>query len=168
VTIAGRFEQVSLEDSEQPPFAVIVDYAHSDDALKNVLHTAREVAGREGRVITVFGCGGDRDRTKRAPMGEIAGSLSDVAIVTSDNPRSEDPLAILDQMKVGIVLNKVGRVLSIPDRREAIKTAVTMSTKGDIILLAGKGHEKYQEIKGVKRPFDDREVVGRMLKMFAN
>jgi UDP-N-acetylmuramoyl-L-alanyl-D-glutamate--2,6-diaminopimelate ligase len=157
-TVAGRFEQVSLEDSEQPPFTVIVDYAHSDDALKNVLNTAREVAGPGGRVITVFGCGGDRDRTKRAPMGEIAASLSDVAIVTSDNPRSEDPAAIIADIEVG--LNRTGRpYLRLPDRREAIFRAIAEARDGDVVMIAGKGHETYQVLGDQTIHFDDHEVA---------
>ena len=137
---------------------MIVDYAHSDDALKNVLHTAREVAGRERRVITVFGCGGDRDRTKRAPMGEIAASLSDVAIVTSDNPRSEDPAAIIADIEVG--LSRTGRpYLRLPDRREAIFRAIAEAHEGDVVLIAGKGHETYQVLRDQTIHFDDREVA---------
>ncbi|MFY9609570.1 MAG: UDP-N-acetylmuramoyl-L-alanyl-D-glutamate--2,6-diaminopimelate ligase [Blastocatellia bacterium] len=157
-TVAGRFEQVRLEHSHQPPFTVIVDYAHTDDALKNVLHTAREVAGRAGRVIAVFGCGGDRDRTKRAPMGEIAATLSDVAIVTSDNPRSEDPAAIIADIEVG--LNRPGRpYLRLPDRREAIFRAIAEAREGDVVLIAGKGHETYQVFRDGTVHFDDREVA---------
>lgn len=157
-TVAGRFEQVWLENSHQPPFTVIVDYAHTDDALKNVLHTAREVAGRVGRVIAVFGCGGDRDRTKRAPMGEIAGTLSDIAIVTSDNPRSEDPAAIIADIEVG--LNRPGRpYLRLPDRREAIFRAIAEARDGDIVLIAGKGHETYQVLRDETIHFDDHEVA---------
>jgi len=152
----GRFDYVL---SEKNKIMGIVDYAHTPDALEKVLTTLKEIRTGNEKVITVVGCGGDRDATKRPVMAKVASELSDQVILTSDNPRSEDPIAILDQMKVGIVLNKVGKVLSIPDRREAIKTAVTMSAKGDIILLAGKGHEKYQEIKGVKYPFDDKEVL---------
>ena len=157
-TVAGRFEQVWLADSQQPPFTVIVDYAHSDDALSNVLHTARELAGRGGRVITVFGCGGDRDRTKRAPMGEIASSLSDVAIVTSDNPRSEDPAAIIADIEVG--LSRTGRpYLRLPDRREAIFRAIAEAREGDVVLIAGKGHETYQVLRDQTIHFDDHEVA---------
>ncbi|HWN98814.1 MAG TPA: UDP-N-acetylmuramoyl-L-alanyl-D-glutamate--2,6-diaminopimelate ligase [Blastocatellia bacterium] len=157
-TVAGRFEQVLLEDSDQPPFTVIVDYAHTDDALKNVLRTAREIAGRERRVIAVFGCGGDRDRTKRAPMGEIAGSLSDVAIVTSDNPRSEDPAAIIADIEVG--LNGTRRpYLRLPDRREAIFRAIAEAREGDVVVIAGKGHETYQVLRDNTIHFDDHEVA---------
>ncbi|MET0622559.1 MAG: cyanophycin synthetase, partial [Pyrinomonadaceae bacterium] len=148
----GRFERVAHAGD----FAVVVDYAHTDDALRNVLRTAREVA--RGRVITVFGCGGDRDRTKRAPMGEAAASLSDVTIATSDNPRTEDPEAILRDVEEG--LRAAGRpYLKIVDRREAIHRAVAEARGGDIVVVAGKGHEDYQITGTEKRHFDDREVA---------
>ena len=153
----GRFERVPHAGD----FAVVVDYAHTDDALRNVLRTAREVAG--GRVITVFGCGGDRDRTKRAPMGEAAASLSDVVIATSDNPRTEDPEAILRDVEVG--LRSSGRPYEkIIDRREAIFRAVEEARAGDIVVIAGKGHEDYQIIGTEKRHFDDREVAREALE----
>ncbi|HKQ04240.1 MAG TPA: UDP-N-acetylmuramoyl-L-alanyl-D-glutamate--2,6-diaminopimelate ligase [Blastocatellia bacterium] len=156
-TVAGRFEQVTMDDGRGPGFAVIVDYAHTDDALKNVLQTAREVAG-QGRVITVFGCGGDRDRTKRAPMGEIAAMLSDVAIVTSDNPRGEAPLAIIADVEVG--LQKAGReYVKLPDRREAIFCAINEARDGDVVVIAGKGHETYQILGDNTIHFDDKEVA---------
>jgi UDP-N-acetylmuramoyl-L-alanyl-D-glutamate--2,6-diaminopimelate ligase len=156
-TVLGRFEQVTLGGQSQVPFVVIVDYAHTDDALKNVLQTAREVAGG-ARVITVFGCGGDRDRTKRAPMGEIAATMSDVAIVTSDNPRSEDPDAIIDDIEVG--LNRSGRpYLKVTDRREAIYRAIAEARTGDVVLIAGKGHETYQILADRTIHFDDHEVA---------
>jgi UDP-N-acetylmuramyl-tripeptide synthetase len=149
----GRFERVAHERGD---FAVVVDYAHTDDALRNVLRTARDVTG--GRVITVFGCGGDRDRTKRAPMGEAAASLSDVVIATSDNPRTEDPEAILSDVEVG--LRAAGKpYLKIVDRREAIHRAIKEARAGDLVLIAGKGHEDYQIIGTEKRHFDDREVA---------
>jgi UDP-N-acetylmuramoyl-L-alanyl-D-glutamate--2,6-diaminopimelate ligase len=149
----GRFERVAHASGD---FAVVVDYAHTDDALRNVLRTARDVT--RGRVITVFGCGGDRDRTKRAPMGEAAASLSDVVIATSDNPRTEDPEAILRDVEVG--LRAVGKpYLKIVDRREAIRRAVEEARSGDLVLIAGKGHEDYQIIGTEKRRFDDREVA---------
>jgi UDP-N-acetylmuramoyl-L-alanyl-D-glutamate--2,6-diaminopimelate ligase len=155
--VSGRFEQVTLSGSLQAPFAVIVDYAHTDDALRNVLQTAREVAG-SGRVITVFGCGGDRDRTKRAPMGELAASLSDVAIVTSDNPRTEDPEAIIGDIEAG--LKRVSRpYVKLTDRREAIFHAIGEAREGDVVLIAGKGHETYQIIGERKLHFDDHEVA---------
>jgi UDP-N-acetylmuramoyl-L-alanyl-D-glutamate--2,6-diaminopimelate ligase len=148
----GRFERVEHEGD----FAVVVDYAHTDDALSNVLRTARDVT--RGRVITVFGCGGDRDQTKRAPMGEAAASLSDVVIATSDNPRTEDPEAILRDVEVG--LRAVGKpYLKIVDRREAIRRAVGEARAGDLVLIAGKGHEDYLIIGTEKRHFDDREVA---------
>jgi UDP-N-acetylmuramyl-tripeptide synthetase len=152
----GRFERVEGAGD----FAVVVDYAHTDDALRNVLRTAREVT--RGRVITVFGCGGDRDRTKRAPMGEAAASLSDVVIVTSDNPRTEDPEAILRDVEVG--LRSAGKpYLKIPDRREAIHSAIEEARPGDLVLIAGKGHEDYQIVGTERRHFDDREVAAEAL-----
>jgi len=139
------------------PFTVIVDYAHTDDALRNVLQTAREVAGGN-RVIAVFGCGGDRDRTKRAPMGELAATLSDIAIVTSDNPRTEDPEAIIQDIEVG--LKRTARpYVKLTDRREAIFRAINDARDGDVVLIAGKGHETYQIIGEQKTHFDDHEVA---------
>ncbi len=156
-TVSGRFEQVTLNDSRQMPFIVIVDYAHTDDALRNVLQTAREVAGTS-RVITVFGCGGDRDRTKRAPMGALAASLSDIAIVTSDNPRTEDPEAIIGDIEQG--LKSVARpYVKLTDRREAILYAIDEAREGDVVLIAGKGHEAYQIIGEQRIHFDDHEVA---------
>jgi UDP-N-acetylmuramoyl-L-alanyl-D-glutamate--2,6-diaminopimelate ligase len=154
--VAGRFEQVTVE-GKSPAFTVIVDYAHTDDALKNVLQTAREIAAGN-RVIVVFGCGGDRDRTKRAPMGEIAATLADVAIATSDNPRSEDPEAILDDIEVGLKRSGLD-YMRIVDRREAIFRAVSEARAGDVVLIAGKGHETYQILGGRTIHFDDREVA---------
>jgi len=161
-SVSGRFEQVTLSGSPQMPFAVIVDYAHTDDALRNVLQTAREVAGK-ARVITVFGCGGDRDRTKRAPMGELAASLSDVAIVTSDNPRTEDPEAIIGDIEAG--LKRVARpYVKLTDRREAIFHAIGEAREGDVVLIAGKGHETYQVIGARRIHFDDHEVAREAMK----
>jgi UDP-N-acetylmuramoyl-L-alanyl-D-glutamate--2,6-diaminopimelate ligase len=152
----GRFERVPWEAD----FAVVVDYAHTDDALANVLRTAREVT--RGRVITVFGCGGDRDRTKRAPMGEAAARLSDVVIATSDNPRTEDPLKILEDVEVG--LRAAGKSYQkVADRREAIHQAVAQAQPGDLVLIAGKGHEDYQIVGAEKIHFDDREVAREAL-----
>jgi len=152
----GRFERVAHAGD----FAVVVDYAHTDDALRNVLRTARDVS--RGRVITVFGCGGDRDRTKRAPMGEAAASLSDVVIATSDNPRTEDPEAILRDVEV--CLRAVGKpYMKIVDRREAIHRAIEEASTGDIVVIAGKGHEDYQIVGTEKRHFDDREVAREAL-----
>ena len=161
-TVHGRFEQVALNGFGRLPFTVFVDYAHTDDALKNVLQTAREVAG-EARVITVFGCGGDRDKTKRGPMGEIAASLSDVAIVTSDNPRAEDPEAIIEDIEVG--LKKVLRqYIKLTNRREAISCAINEARDGDVVLIAGKGHETYQIIGEQRIHFDDHEVAREAIK----
>ncbi len=152
----GRFERVVHHGH----FAVVVDYAHSDDALLNVLRTAREVV--QGRIITVFGCGGDRDVSKRAPMGEAAGSLSDVVILTSDNPRTEDPEKILCDAELGI--QKTGKPYrKIADRREAIHQAITEARGGDLVLIAGKGHEDYQIIGREVFHFDDKEVAREAL-----
>ncbi len=152
----GRFERVPHDGD----FAVVVDYAHSDDALLNVLRTAREVT--KGRIITVFGCGGDRDRSKRAPMGEAAGSLSDVVILTSDNPRTEDPNQILADAEEGI--KKTGKPYrKIADRREAIHDAIAQAGAGDLVLIAGKGHEDYQIIGREVFHFDDKEVAREAL-----
>jgi UDP-N-acetylmuramyl-tripeptide synthetase len=154
----GRFERVAHEGD----FAVVVDYAHTDDALLNVLTTAREVT--RGRIITVFGCGGDRDRTKRAPMGEAAASLSDLVILTSDNPRTEDPHAILADAEVG--LRAVGQPYhKLADRREAIFEAIREARAGDVVVIAGKGHEDYQIIGSRVIHFDDREVAREALAL---
>jgi UDP-N-acetylmuramoyl-L-alanyl-D-glutamate--2,6-diaminopimelate ligase len=152
----GRFERVP-HDGE---FSVVVDYAHSDDALLNVLKTARGVT--KGKIITVFGCGGDRDRTKRAPMGEAAGSLSDVVILTSDNPRTEDPNQILADAEEGI--RKTGKPYEkIADRRKAIHHAIAQARRSDLVLIAGKGHEDYQIIGREVSHFDDKEVAREAL-----
>ena len=154
----GRFERVEHDGG----FAVVVDYAHSDDALLNVLRTAQEVVA--GKIITVFGCGGDRDRSKRAPMGEAAGSLSDVVILTSDNPRTEDPEQILCDAEEGI--RKTGKPYrKVADRREAIHEAIRQAEKGDLVLIAGKGHEDYQILGREVFHFDDREVAKEALQM---
>ena len=148
----GRFERVNHAGD----FSVVVDYAHSDDALLNVLKTARQVV--RGKIITVFGCGGDRDRSKRAPMGEAAGSLSDVVILTSDNPRTEDPEQILCDAEEGI--QKTGKPYrKIADRTEAINQAIAEAASGDLVLIAGKGHEDYQIIGRETFHFDDKEVA---------
>jgi UDP-N-acetylmuramoyl-L-alanyl-D-glutamate--2,6-diaminopimelate ligase len=148
----GRFERVAHDGT----FAVVVDYAHSDDALLNVLRTARQVV--QGKIITVFGCGGDRDRSKRAPMGEAAGSLSDVVILTSDNPRTEDPEQILCDAEEGI--QKTGKPYrKTADRTEAIQQAISEARSGDLVLIAGKGHEDYQIIGRETFHFDDKEVA---------
>lgn len=157
----GRFDQlVSVNDK----IVGIVDYAHTPDALKNVLQTIQAVRSGIEHVITVVGCGGDRDAAKRPVMAEIACRYSNKIILTSDNPRSEDPAEILRQMNEGVPVTDKKKVLTITDRREAIRTAVSLAGKGDIILLAGKGHEKYQEIKGVKNHFDDKEELMNCFK----
>ena len=156
----GRFEGVPHDGD----FAVVVDYAHSDDALLNVLRTAREVT--KGRIITVFGCGGDRDPSKRAPMGEAAGSLSDVVILTSDNPRTEDPNQILCDAEEGI--KNTGKPYEkIADRREAIHHAIAQAQTDDLVLIAGKGHEDYQIIGREVFHFDDKEVAREALRVVA-
>jgi len=155
----GRFDQIV---SAKGKIVGIVDYAHTPDALKNVLQTIRAIRGGNESVITVVGCGGDRDASKRPLMAEIACKFSNQVILTSDNPRSEEPNEILRQMSVGVPVTDKRKVITITDRREAIKTAVTLAKKSDIILLAGKGHEKYQEIKGVKSHFDDKEELSAM------
>jgi UDP-N-acetylmuramoyl-L-alanyl-D-glutamate--2,6-diaminopimelate ligase len=152
--VPGRFGGVD----EGQPFEVIVDYSHKPDALENVLRTARELA--TGRVICVFGCGGDRDRDKRPLMGRIAADLTDLAIVTSDNPRSEDPLAIIAE----IVAGAEGELEVEPDRRSAIARAVGNARAGDVVVLAGKGHEQGQQFADVTLPFDDREVARELLR----
>ena len=163
--VPGRFERVD----EGQPFAVVVDYAHTDDALRNLVETARELrnasAGSRppGRIITVFGCGGERDRTKRPLMGEAAGSLSDFCVLTSDNPRGEDPLAIINDTQVG--LQKVRANYRIqPDRAKAIEAALEMAGAGDLVLLAGKGHEAVQILADRAIPFSDREVARAVLR----
>jgi UDP-N-acetylmuramoyl-L-alanyl-D-glutamate--2,6-diaminopimelate ligase len=158
----GRFEMVMPGGR----FTAIVDYAHTPDALKNVLETIGQF--KQGSVISVVGCGGNRDRTKRPLMAAIACKYSDKVILTSDNPRDEDPMEIIKEMQQGIAPTDARKTLVMVDREEAIKTACMLAKEKDIVLVAGKGHETYQEIKGVKYPFDDREVVTRMLKMFAN
>lgn len=155
--VPGRFERV---DAGQP-FLVLVDYAHTDDALRNVLSTARELT--RNRLIVVFGCGGDRDRTKRPMMGEAAGSLSDLAVLTSDNPRSEDPLLIMSDAMVG--LQRTGKpYLAEEDRKTAIRKALEHAHEGDVVVLAGKGHETYQVLRDQTIHFDDHEVARQILR----
>jgi len=155
--VPGRFERID----EGQPFAVVVDYAHTDDALRNVIAVARSLEPK--RVITLFGCGGDRDRTKRPLMGQAAGENSDFVVLTSDNPRSEDPLAIMNDALVGIRRVDVPHVVE-PDRAAAIARAIKEAHAGDIVILAGKGHEPYQILKDGKVPFDDRAVAREVLK----
>ena len=159
--VPGRFEPVD----EGQRFLVIVDYAHTDDALENLINSARQLLEKSkpaGRILTVFGCGGDRDRTKRPVMGEIAGRLSDHVILTSDNPRSEDPLLIINDIRIG--LQRVdARFETEPDRAQAIRKILVEARRGDIVLIAGKGHETYQRIGDTSIPFDDREVARKVL-----
>jgi UDP-N-acetylmuramoyl-L-alanyl-D-glutamate--2,6-diaminopimelate ligase len=152
----GRFDYIV---SEKDSIIGIVDYAHTPDALINVLATIKNLKKGYEKVITVVGCGGDRDRTKRPIMGQVACEYSDKAIFTSDNPRTEDPYQILKDMEAELSVDNRRKFISIANRREAIKTAVSLAGKEDIILVAGKGHEKYQEIRGVKTPFDDKEIL---------
>lgn len=161
--IPGRMEIIRNPDY---PLTGIVDYSHTPDSLENVLKTIRSIneAGDGRRVITVVGAGGDRDKGKRPQMGQIAASLSDKTILTSDNPRSESPEQIIEEMYEGISADLKRKVLKITSRREAIRTAVQLSESADILLVAGKGHETYQEIAGVKHPFDDREVLREALE----
>lgn len=157
----GRFEVYrSLKDG----LLGIVDYAHTPDALINVLATINQLRTGNQQVITVVGCGGDRDRAKRPVMAEVAAEHSSKAILTSDNPRSENPEAILDEMEAGLNITQRRRALRITDRREAIRTAVTLAAPGDIILVAGKGHESYQEVAGVRHHFDDRETLTQIFQ----
>lgn len=156
----GRFERVPNDRG----FAVVVDYAHTDDALLNTLKTARELT--TGRIITVFGCGGDRDKTKRIPMGRVAGENSDLAIITSDNPRTEDPMEIIREIEIGV--KQTGRQYEVAaDRRDAIFRAVLLARESDVVIIAGKGHENYQIVGNDKFHFDDREVAKEALERIA-
>ena len=156
--VEGRLETIPLGNR----ITGVVDYAHTPDALENVLSTLRNLKG-SGRIITLFGAGGDRDKGKRPAMAEVACRLSDLVIVTSDNPRSEDPMTIIRDIQEGIPVGKRSVVISNADRREAIRTAFNLAKPGDIILVAGKGHETYQEIHGVKHHFDDREELAALI-----
>ena len=156
--VAGRFNYLRTNTN----ITAIVDYAHTPDALKNVLDTINEIRTHNERLITVVGAGGNRDAAKRPVMAKIAVTLSDYVILTSDNPRNEDPETILDEMRQGVEAQFSGKALVIVNRKEAIKTACILSKPGDIILVAGKGHETYQEIKGIRRHFDDKETLGEI------
>jgi len=153
--IEGRFDTLHSLNR----ITAIVDYAHTPDALKNVLETINDIRQGEGDLITVVGAGGDRDKTKRPEMAKIAVEHSNKLILTSDNPRTEDPEAILDDMQLGINIVQKKKTLRITNRAEAIRTACFMANPGDVILVAGKGHEKYQEINGVRHHFDDKEIL---------
>lgn len=159
---AGRFDYLR---AEQRDIIGIVDYAHTPDALEKVLATIQQVKGPNSRIITVVGCGGDRDRAKRPKMARIAARESNQVILTSDNPRSELPETIIQEMEQGLDEALQVRTLSITDRRQAIRTACQLAQRGDVILVAGKGHEKYQEIKGVKYPFDDKAILREALQL---
>ena len=160
-SVEGRFQYIKTEQD----VTAIVDYAHTPDALENVLKTIRDIRSGDERVIAVVGCGGDRDKSKRPEMARIACELSDRVVLTSDNPRNEDPAGIIEDMQEGVVNGLKKKVMAITDRKEAIKVACQLARTGDIVLIAGKGHEKYQEIKGERFPFDDMEIVGETLKM---
>lgn len=157
-SVRGRFERVEMGQ----PFLVVVDYAHTDDAIENLVRTARELTPK-GRVITLFGCGGEKDRTKRPVMGEVAGRLSDLVVVTSDNPRSEDPLTIISDIVVGLQKSQ-GRYVIEPDRERAIGLALDEARAGDIVLLAGKGHENSQILRDRTLPWDDAEKARQALR----
>src|SRR5437879_2182199 len=157
-SVSGRFQRIDLGQ----PFLVIVDYAHTDDALENLIRTAREL-NPKGRIIALFGCGGEKDRTKRPVMGEVTGRLSDLTILSSDNPRSEDPLKIISDIIVGLQ-KTAGKYLIEPDREKAIGIAMDEARSGDIVLLTGKGHENYQILADRTFEFDDREMARRALR----
>ncbi|MDO4934643.1 MAG: UDP-N-acetylmuramoyl-L-alanyl-D-glutamate--2,6-diaminopimelate ligase, partial [Prevotella sp.] len=159
-SVSGRLEPIR---SEKGGYTAIVDYAHTPDALENVLSAIHEVLDGKGRVITVCGAGGNRDKGKRPLMAQEAVKQSDVVIITSDNPRFEKPQDIINDMLVGLNAQQMKKVMTNADRREAIRTACMMARKGDVILVAGKGHEDYQEIEGVKHHFDDKEELTRMM-----
>lgn len=157
----GRFE--SIKDNNN--IVAIIDYAHTPDALKNVLSTIGQIQQGNGNIITVVGAGGDRDKTKRPEMGKIASAMSQKVIFTSDNPRSEDPEVIVQEMMSGLDITEKKNALVIINRHEAIKVAYSLAQPGDIILIAGKGHEKYQDVKGVKHPFDDKQIINEIMNI---
>jgi UDP-N-acetylmuramoyl-L-alanyl-D-glutamate--2,6-diaminopimelate ligase len=156
--VEGRFQLMRSDGG----ISVIVDYAHTPDALENVLQTIAQVRKNEQRILTVVGCGGDRDKTKRPEMAKIAALRSDQVVLTSDNPRSENPETILDEMEQGLDEQALSKTLRITDRTQAIKTAIKLAQTGDVVLIAGKGHEKYQEINGIKHPFDDVQIANEL------
>ena len=159
-SVSGRFQFIISESK----ITAIVDYAHTPDALENVLKTIEDIRTKNEQLITIVGCGGDRDKTKRPIMANIAASLSDKAIFTADNPRTENPQTIIEEMEAGVEGQNFKKTISILDRKQAIKTACQMANPGDIILIAGKGHETYQEINGVRHDFDDMQIVQELLK----
>jgi UDP-N-acetylmuramoyl-L-alanyl-D-glutamate--2,6-diaminopimelate ligase len=162
--VNGRFESIHSNSG----ILAIVDYAHTPDALKNVLDTIGQIRQANDKLITVVGAGGNRDKSKRPEMGKIVSDLSDRVIFTSDNPRNEEPGEIIDDIKVGVSAGNLSKILTIPDRKEAIKTACLLAQSGDIVLVAGKGHETYQEIKGVRTHFDDKEVIKEVFLQIIN
>ena len=159
-SVSGRFQYIVSEAN----ITAIVDYAHTPDALENVLKTINDIRTKNEQLITVVGCGGNRDKAKRPVMGGIASDLSDKAILTSDNPRNEDATVIISEMEQGVAPQNFKRILSITDRKQAIKTACQLAQPNDIILIAGKGHETYQEIEGVRHHFDDMKIVKELLE----
>ena len=159
-SVSGRFQYIVSEAN----ITAIVDYAHTPDALENVLKTINDIRTKNEQLITVVGCGGNRDKAKRPVMGGIASDLSDKAILTSDNPRNEDATVIISEMEQGVAPQNFKRILSITDRKQAIKTACQLAQPNDIILIAGKGHETYQEIEGVRHDFDDMKIVKELLE----
>ena len=159
--VNGRFETMKSDSG----IFFIVDYAHTPDALENVLDSINEIRTKNERLITVFGCGGDRDKEKRPKMGNVASAKSTLAIITSDNPRTEEPLEIIKEIEAGVEPQNFSKYTSIPDRKEAIKMAIKFAEPKDIVLVAGKGHETYQEINGVRHHFDDKEVIKELLTL---
>lgn len=159
--VNGRFETLKSDSG----IFFVVDYAHTPDALENILDSINEIRTKNERLICVFGCGGDRDHGKRPQMGKIASQKATVAIITSDNPRTEDPTAIIKEIETGVEPQNFNKYISIPDRKEAIKMAIKFAEPKDIVLVAGKGHETYQEINGVKHHFDDKEVIRELLNL---
>ncbi|SMP05630.1 UDP-N-acetylmuramoyl-L-alanyl-D-glutamate--2,6-diaminopimelate ligase [Chryseobacterium profundimaris] len=161
--VSGRFETFKSDGG----IIFIVDYAHTPDALENILDSINDIRTKNERLITVFGCGGDRDHAKRPEMGNIATKKSTLAIITSDNPRTEDPAAIIKEIEAGVEPQNFSKYTSIPDRKEAIKMAIKFAEPKDIVLVAGKGHENYQEINGVKHHFDDKETINELWKLMS-
>ena len=159
--VKGRFETIKSPSG----IFFVVDYAHTPDALENILDSINEIRTKNERLITVFGCGGDRDHAKRPEMGKIATRKSTLAIITSDNPRNEEPNVIIKEIESGVESQNYSKYTSIPDRKDAIKMAIKFAEPKDIILVAGKGHENYQDIKGTKHHFDDKEVIDELLKV---
>ncbi|WOC52036.1 hypothetical protein BPO_1389 [Bergeyella porcorum] len=158
--VNGRFETFKSDGG----IVFVVDYAHTPDALENILDSINEIRTKNERLITVFGCGGDRDREKRPEMGKVATQKSTLAIITSDNPRTEDATAIIKEIEAGVEAQNFSKYTTIPDRKEAIKMAIKFAEPRDIVLVAGKGHETYQEINGVRHHFDDKEVIEELWK----